>query len=210
MDLLTAAANFRRAIRHSDNLIAVHRSTNSGRGRRTKEISLNRAAIVLAVATWQASVEDLTIAAIDVSRPAQQHAYLDRAYDVVTGKIRVDVKQFSTANAQNSRRLLLGVGFDPRPHWTWSAVGRTPAIRPHQVESRLDDWLKLRHALAHGDPELPAVEVLECVRNNEQLADGPSVRLADAENCVKFVRRLVAATGDGLAQHLSTPAAIWR
>ncbi|MEU6208048.1 hypothetical protein ABZ814_31250 [Micromonospora musae] len=50
-----AVDNFVKALEHCQNIIRVHRASGgSGQGRRTDETSLNRGAVVLAVATWQA------------------------------------------------------------------------------------------------------------------------------------------------------------
>src|SRR5437667_12748944 len=65
MDLLQATANFDRATRHCDNLITVHRGHGGpGVGRRAEEVSLNRAVVVLAVASWQAVIQDYALAAV--------------------------------------------------------------------------------------------------------------------------------------------------
>jgi hypothetical protein len=62
--------NFARATKHCDSLIKVHRGHGGPAvGRRAEEVSLNRAIVVLAVASWQSVVQDLTTAVLDVSTP---------------------------------------------------------------------------------------------------------------------------------------------
>lgn len=86
MDLVQAAANFRRAIAHADNLVSVHRRAGSGgRGRRTEEVSINRAVVVITVATWQAAVQDLTLACLAQSEPPPTDPFLP-AYKVIAAR----------------------------------------------------------------------------------------------------------------------------
>lgn len=213
MDLDQAAANFRRAIAHANNLIEVHRRAGTGgRGRRTEEVSINRAVVVITVATWQAAVQDMTLAVLDTSAPAPGDPFLP-AYRVIAGRVNAEVGSFSTPNAQNSRKLLQGVGFDPRTHWTWSqpggrGVGRI-TMRTGDVDSRIDQWLRLRHAIAHGHEHLPSVDVLQAVRTSGTPLVDPPLRLVDAAQCLTFFKRVVHLSGDALAAHLGVSSVAW-
>jgi hypothetical protein len=212
VDLVEAMEGFDRATKHCDNLVQVHRGHGGpGSGRRAEEVSLNRAVIVLAVASWQSLVQDLTLAAIDLSAPGPGSPMSTATYAVLAGRVRAEVNAFATPNAQNSRRLMTAAGFDPRPHWTWRqrggrAVGMV-TWRPHQVDERIDEWLRVRHAIAHGHPQLPQVAALQAVRAqpNSPPAD-PTIRLVDAEQCLAFFRRLASLTAAGMASHLGVPA----
>ncbi len=213
MNLEQAAADFRRAIAHADNLVAVHRRAGTGaRGRRVEEVSINRAVVVLTVATWQAVVQDLALACLTLSEPPAGDPFLP-AYKVIAGRVNVEVGAFSTPNAENSRKLLQGVGFDPRPHWTWTQRGGgglgPVTLRPADVDSKLNQWLRVRHALAHGHEHLPSVDVLQVVRTATGPVTDPALRLVDAEQCLAFFRRLVRGTGDALATHLSVAPPAW-
>mgnify|MGYP001289397958 CR=1 FL=1 len=212
MDLQEASNRYRRAIAHTDNLIQVHRRAGTGlRGRRVEEVSINRAVVVITVATWQAAVQDMTTVCLDVSEPPAAAPFLP-AYRVVAGRVRTELGAFSTANAPNSRRILQSVGFDPRPHWTWRQSGGrgvgSITLRPSDVERKIDDWLKVRHAIAHGHAHLPAVSVLQSVRD-EGNTDDPSLRLVDAVQCRNFFARVIRHTGDALAIHLGVPRVSW-
>lgn len=71
---------------------------------------------------------------------------------------------------------------------------------------RIDEWLKVRHAIAHGHAQLPLVDALQVVR----LAGGAppvstSLRLVDAEQCLAFFRRGAKLTEAALAAHLGVP-----
>jgi len=212
VDLTTAEQNFRRATAHCDNLIAVHRGHGGpAQGRRYREVSVNRAIVVLAVASWQAAVQDLTVACIDLSSPAPGGPLSPATYAVLAGRVKKETGDFSTPNAENSRRLLIGAGFDPRPSWTWSQRGGQGVgmvvWRPTHVETRMNEWLKVRHAIAHGHETLPGVPALTAVRESggNPPAD-PSLRLVDAEQCLAFFRRVERLTVSGLAAHLGVPA----
>ena len=208
MDLSEAAENFRRATRHCDNLIAIHRGHGGpGQGRRDEEVSINRAVVVLAVGSWQAVVQDYALACVDLSGPGPESPLSPATYAVLAGRVRKEVGDFATPNAQNVRRLLLGAGFDPRPFWTWTQRGgRGQGIEtwsPADADKRIDEWLRVRHAIAHGHAALPQVQALQAVRlqpNNPPV--DPTLRLVDAEQCLAFFRRLARLTGAGLASHL--------
>lgn len=206
---LTVGLKFERAIQHCDNLVAVHaKASGTGKGRRRKETSIHRAIIVIAIASWQALVQDLTIYLLNDRMPQSADPNFGVA-KLISGQITQAINNFSTPNAQNSRRLLQMVGYDPYPHWTWSngVTGRrSVTYRPHQIEGQLKQWLDVRHAIAHGDERMPEVEVLEVVRNGSSSTnrnDGPSIRLSDARKCIAFIRKLSEVTLDGAAQELA-------
>ncbi len=162
MNLTDAADNFRRATRPCDNLIHVHRAQNPRPGRRDEETSINRAIAVLTIASWQSVIQDLTIACVDLSQPGPGDPMSPLTYSLLAGRIRSEVGAFNTPNAQNVRKLLQAAGFDPRPCWTWRQhAGQGQGMKtwtPADADARIDEWLKVRHAIAHGDPMLPPVQ----------------------------------------------------
>jgi len=209
LDLFEAVDNFERATSHCDNLIEVHRGYGGpAQGRRDKEVSVNRAVVVIAVASWQAVIQDYTLACVDLSAPAPTGPLSPLTYNVLAGRVRQEVGAFSTPNAQNVRKLLIGAGFDPRPYWTWTqSAGQGQGMKtwkPGDADDRIDEWLKVRHAIAHGHDVLPHVLALASVRERpkHQPLANPTLRLADAEQCLAFFRRLTRLTGAGLAIHL--------
>lgn len=197
------------AMKHCDNLVEVHQQVGSaGRGRRI-ETSVNRAVVVMAVASWQAVVQDMTVFMLDHGMPDPSDPNYAFAR-LVRGQVMGSVTRFSTPNAQNSRALLQQVGFDPRPHWTWSvreSGGRQAMLKPAQVEQRLGDWLQVRHAIAHGDT-MPEVDVLQAVRLKVEkrprnlTPEGPTIRLVDAKQCIAFIRKLANVTLSALSDEL--------
>jgi hypothetical protein len=214
VDVDEAVANFQRSTRHSDNLITIHRGHGGpARGRRDEEVSINRAVVVLAVASWQAVVQDYTLACVDLSAPAPGGPLSVASYAVLAGRVRKELADFATPNAQNTRRLMIGAGFDPRPHWTWSQRGgRGQGVitrAPADADQRIDEWLRVRHAIAHGHATLPQVAALQAVRGSTSPPADPQLRLVDAEQCLAFFRRLAQLTGNALAAHLGVAAPSW-
>lgn len=208
MNLSEAADNFRRATRHCDNLIAVHRGHGGpSPGRRDEEVSINRAIVVLTVAAWQAVVQDYTRACIDLSAPTEGSPLSLQTYAVMTGRVMSEIGSFSTPNAQNTRKLLIGAGYDPRPEWTWrQRGGRGRGLMtwtPSQVDDRIDEWLRVRHAIAHGHETLPKVVALRAVRERpSNPRSHPTLRLVDARQCLAFFQRVTRITGRGIGRHL--------
>jgi hypothetical protein len=202
---------------HCENLVKVHRGHGgSGQGRRAEEVSINRAIVVLSVATWQAVVQDFAESAIDAGAPPLGSTLLSQTYKVIAGRAKIEIQNFSTPNAENTRRLLQGVGFDPRPHWTWTQRGGQGVgmvtIGPADAEKGIREWLRLRHDIAHGHDVLSHVDVLRAVRENPNPAPSwcPTIRLVDAEACMTFFGRLARLTGNALADHLGQPRGLWK
>lgn len=220
MDLQDAKDRFERAMGHGDAIVQVHRTHGGGgKGFRTLEPSLNRAILVLAVAAWQTAVQDLTTAALD-------HAYRAGGTGVgalLRGQVAQAVGGFSTPDAQKGRALLNLVDVDPYPHWTWRQMGGQGVgaitVTPARAGEMTDDWLRLRHDIAHGHARLSVVDALESVRLQMKNWQGnsssckpqrcghpsevfsivePSLRLVDAERCVTHFRRLARLTAKGL------------
>ncbi len=219
MDLAQAKARFDRAMSHCDAIIQVHQNHGGGKqGLRTLEPSLNRAVVVLAVASWQTAIQDLTEAALD-------HAVAPNTGGVgslLRGRVRQEIGGFSTPSSLNSRSLMRLVDFDPFPLWTWMQMGGqgvgTMTVTPSLAAQMTDDWLRLRHDIAHGEPQMTVVWVLESVREaakpwlathvahgqsdviNHLKGQGfsPSLRLNDAQRCVRHFRRMARLTAKGL------------
>lgn len=207
MDLQDAVDNYVRARNHCTNLVEIHRDRRAGeQGRRYSEVSINRAVIVLEVAAWQAAVQDLVSAILDTARPQSGSSSVNQ-YNVITGPIRKAVGDFATPNAEKTRALFVSAGFDPWDSWTWSQMGGRGAgvvtVTPHVAAKRINEWMRVRHAIAHGAATLPPVSVLESVRLGGNTSN-PSIRLVDAEQCISFFSRLVRLTSNALATHLST------
>lgn len=202
---VTVEYKFKNAMVHCDNLLMIEHRTGGGRGRgRMVEASVNRAVIVLAIASWQAFVQDTARLLLSrrMPRPSDVNYGFAR---LIEGQVLRELDRFSTPNAENTRNLLKLVGFDPRPYWSWEGGGPGTILTPQQVEDQLRDWLKIRHAIAHGDEKIPAVAVLEAVRWGDANVTGPhgaGIRVGDARQCTTFVKNLAKVTLAGVADQL--------
>ncbi|RDH13677.1 hypothetical protein [Tsukamurella pulmonis] len=215
-----ARDRFYRSIADCRNLIAIHEARNSGQGRRYQELALNRATIVLAVATWQALVQDVTLAGLENAEP--QPGAPDRGtYELLAASIRKGVQDFATPNAAKSRALLATVGLDVKDHWAWEVGARNRPIDFGEVIETLDGWLAVRHAIAHGHKEMPRRRVLEAIeaRYKKDIKAGkdpkvktypdPTIRKSDAMACTAFIHDLAWTTAAAMAEHCGCEAAGW-
>jgi hypothetical protein len=189
-----ARTEFDEAMVDAQNLIDIHRSLNQGRGRRFREVTINRAIVVLSVAAWQALIEDLAEAILDTIEPAVADPTRP-AWVLVNALTRGAIGRYNTPDVLNTRSLLANVGFDPQPSWSWGFGNG--ASTPAAVARRIDEWLRVRHSIAHGG-DLPQVGVIS------RTAGGAlALRLADAEECRDvFVR---AAHASAAAAHAQFP-----
>lgn len=151
-------------ITHAHNLVKVHRKAgldakgHSPRGRRGAQTSVNRAIVLMAVATWQATVEDLTLAAFACTEGTANQGKVNKLAD--------ETDRFATPATHQVRRLLIenikasgaSDGFDPSAIWTWNKSGGRGIGRRNvdnaEISRTLDAWVLLRHAVAHGHDEL--------------------------------------------------------
>lgn len=159
-------------------------TTHARRGRRYREAALNHAVVVLTVAAWQAFAEDLVDGIVAAIEPP--HGSPGQAAHKVLKALTIGAKnRYATANAENTRSLMLNTGFDPHPHWHWA--GRWPKTAS-EVTTEMNQWCKVRHAIAHGDQSLPRLGVLDCTGSN------PSLTKKCADSCVKFFSKVVRLT----------------
>jgi hypothetical protein len=222
MDMQEAVDNFAKAMSHCDNLIKAHRAAgHGGRGRRTTETSLNRGTIVLAVATWQAFVQDAAAALRDAAlaelqATAPNSGLLQAAMRQWETDLNGAVKKFATPGPDQTVSLLNRVGFDPRPSWTWPQRGgrgmQDVLVEPKHVAKVIEQWLRVRHDVAHGHSTISSLPILGAVRERSSspaAKAAPTLRLDDAEDCVKFFRSVVRLTAEAGAGHLGAPTPMW-
>ena len=141
-----------------DQLIEIHAKIQSGRGRRHRQDAIHRAGVVLTVAAWQAYVEKVAIEAleqIELKIMRDQNgvptpAWLRASFKFRKPAVAKAVGDLNTPNSQNVRRLLeSSYGFDPRPYWVWESPRRNWDTQTFC--DRTDAWLRIRHAIAHGN-----------------------------------------------------------
>lgn len=197
---LAAEGRFRATLRPALDLIVIHKR-NPNPGQRVEDLSLNRGAVVFAVAAWQTYVESLTEAILAYLAPLPTDPAAGM-YRLLAGRIRDQIKRLNTPDARNSIDLLALVGFDPTPAWTFTFEWERQVVRGHpsytsnktfgpgEAQKELDRWMLVRHKIAHGDT-LP---------NDQELVSGrsfhgePRVKRENAARCTSFFGALVAAT----------------
>lgn len=179
--------DFTRSVKDAHDLIKLHRTSQQGQGRRHYQPAASRGAVVMTVAAWQAFVQDLTKEILlNIEVPAGKPGR--GLFKVIKAATMRALVRFNTPNAKNSLSLLAEVGFDPTPDWTFT-MGTPPAkYHREDVRSEIDGWLDVRHKIAHGSP-LPENRFV-----SGRTKAGATLHLADAEQCVEFFEKVVAAT----------------
>lgn len=195
MSLEAAHTKFETAMTDPANLVAIHKKVKTGAGKRVQELALNRAIVVLTVAAWQAYVQDITHEAMDLLKPAGPPM---QQWNLTNAQVTRAIQLFSTPNAENTRDLLIFVGFDPRPFWTWK-VGQENLSSASACE-RMNRWLQVRHAIAHGHDALPDVPMLAKLKDGSR-----ALGRANAEACMTFFERVVAKTDAAIRAQFVVP-----
>lgn len=197
-DLLAAGratGDFKRAISIPEALLTVHDEGPARKQPPARAMALNRATVVLTVAAWQAWVEGFARARLRFGTVLPKDTgddwrmrRLATANAAMRPLVEREIKRFSTPSSGAVCDLLRLVNFDPRVHWEFVVGNRR--LRQQEVAERLDAWLKVRHAIAHGDSHLPPVDVLAKTKGGYG-----SLTRSKAEQCVRFFSALVIATG---------------
>jgi hypothetical protein len=189
-----AHAEFKRAMRDPLNLATIH---GERRPRAGHYVSINRAIVVFTVAAWQAFVEALALQILDeISIPPGQPGHAQHRH--TQAEVKKACHYFSTPNAEGVRELLLHVGFDPWPHWTW--VWSRSRVTPARARDMMNAWLRVRHHIAHGDAELSKQEALNPTRSEEF-----ALTLPNAYRCMKFFSRLADETTEAAIAEFESP-----
>lgn len=157
-----------------------------------RDLAINRSIVVLTVASWQGWVETLVGESLGhLSTAFESGSDLESLAPSVGPLIElaeVELRRFSTPDAAGVRRLLMLVSDDPLPRWCFEAAGGSRS--PDDVVGRLNDWMRVRHAIAHGAKHLPPVGVL-----GRTGAGCGSLAHRHAARCIAFYELLVHATG---------------
>jgi hypothetical protein len=191
-----ALFDFYVAMRDPESLLRIHREVNKKPGRRWREPTLSRAVVVLTAAAWQAYVQDTVLAILDdLAIPHGDPGW--SVYKLVSGATKTAVGRFNTADSQRSLELLLNVGFDPIPAWTFTIGTPARSYSPMIVKNEIDGWLAIRHRIAHG-AQLPESDLL-----SGRTKSGYSLLRVDAERCVEFFQ--VVADKTAKRAHVQYP-----
>lgn len=186
-----------------DQLIAIHERLQTGKGRRHQQDALHQAGVVMTVAAWQAYIEKFVREALDVIEvdiadptavpPAPNWAR--HSFSLRRAAIEIQLKKFNTPNTVNVRDLLDGsFGFKPWPCWEWRQGPRQ--WDENKTRKRTEDWVAVRHTIAHGYP-LPNDKVfLQDANGNARLTKGL------LEECLKHFKHVALKTDEGLREYL--------
>jgi hypothetical protein len=192
-----ADANFARAIAVPEALLTLRDHLPATQWA-SRDLALNRSVVVFAVAAWQGWLEayvSQNLLQVNGNHAVRrgddiEYARLLGANRALVGLAEREIARFNTPNASAVCRLLSLLGDDPRQRW--SSMGAATPGGPCDVARRLDGWVKVRHAIAHGAAHLPAVEVLSRTK-----AGHGSLTRRHATRCMTFFRDLVRVTGHG-------------
>ena len=187
-----------------DQLIDIHGRLQQGRGRRYQQDAIHRAGVVLVVAAWQAYIEKVVGEGLlrleeNVTAPVNG---VNPPIWAVSGirlrgtTIKNNISKFNTPNAQNVQRLFSeSFDFDPWPIWVWHVARRN--WNSARVRKHTDDWLKIRHSIAHGF-DLP--DDIRWIKGN----NGSSrLTLRLLRECRKHFHHLASVTDDAFWNHLN-------
>ena len=207
MSLTTRAAEiqFDATLKPAWDLIEIHKRLSAEPGRRESELSLNRGAVVFAVAAWQTYVEQLTLAMVAVSAPPVGDPAA-RVFAMLKANVESQVKRLNVPDTKKSLDLWRWLGFDPTSAWgftfTWEKqrsaahggrLSDQASLTAQQARDELDTWIQIRHKIAHGDA-LPAEPHFTALATGAR-AGVPRLKRANADRCLSFFKRLVSVTG---------------
>lgn len=205
MSLATRGARdqFNAVLKPAWDLIEIHKRLSELPGRRESELSLNRGAVVFAVAAWQTYIEQLTLAIlVGMAPPAGDPT--TGVYQLLAASTRYQVKRLNVPNGAKTIDLLSAVNFDPQPSWgftfawerqrssTHGSVRDRTTLNPQQAREEVDSWVTVRHAIAHG-VRLPKEKRYRHLVTGT-LKGEPRLLRRDADRCLNFFEHLVAST----------------
>jgi hypothetical protein len=206
MSIATHAAQtrFDLALKPAWDLIEIHKRLSADAGRRESELSLNRGAVVFAIAAWQTYVEQVTLAMAVAGAPPVGDPTV-RVYSMLKANIENQVRRLNVPNAQKTLDLWSWIAFNPAPAWSFTfswekqrsiahggAIAHQATLTSQQAKDELDTWVLIRHKIAHGD-SLPAEPRFQRLATGERKGL-PRIKRADADRCLRFFERLVAIT----------------
>lgn len=182
-----------------EQLIAIHGTLQAGPGRRHEQDAIHRAGVVMTVAAWQAYVEKIIPEALDVigadiRDPAAvppAPTWSRNSFLLHCAAVQIQIKKFNTPNAANTRDLLkASFGFDPLPFWVWHQGPRQWDNK--RTRKRTEDWVRIRHTIAHGYALPDDMGFLKGVNGNARLT------LGLLKECLKHFKHIALKTDDAL------------
>ncbi|MFT8806201.1 MAG: HEPN domain-containing protein [Acetobacter aceti] len=193
--------DFSNQVKTVDQLINIHRNLRSGRGRRYEQDALYKAGVVMIVACWQAYIENITQEALNIiersinNPQALPPTWAVQIFNSKKSEIRNAIKKFNTPDDVRVRDLLSNsFDFNPWLNWAWRSGPRQWTEK--QTRSRTNQWLQVRHSVAHGF-SLPSD--IPWIQGNNNV---PRLTLNLLEECKKHFVFLANKTDSGFQTHL--------
>lgn len=194
-----ALGSFEEAMEYVEQLIDIHSQVQTGKGRRHRKEAIHRAGVVLIVAAWQAYIEKLTLEVLGfverILNEPENPSWVKASFSFRKPAVTKSVGDLNTPNSENVRRLLLwSFGFDPRPHGIYEEGPRQWSA--NEFCQRTDEWLRIRHAIAHGN-NLP--DNLPWLKNE---AGTPRLKLTLLRECERHFRKLAVLTDKAISEFM--------
>ena len=146
---------------HVEQLIEVHEANNQRQPSARRDYSgLNHAGVVFCVAHWQAYATNVVEEVYDevdslIKNPDGNIASWNKSVFELN-KVSQKRKRLNTPNSRNVINFFKDtLEFDPTKKWNVTErIDRKWDVKEHSISDRIDFWLSVRHAVAHGF-ELP-------------------------------------------------------
>ncbi|WP_195821699.1 HEPN domain-containing protein [Roseobacter sp. MH60115] len=185
-----------------EQLVDIHESLQTGRGRRHRQDALHRSGVVLTVAAWQSYVEKVIAEAFHLvsdhmTDPASATpTWAIQSFNLRKAQAKTLIKRFNTPDDVRVRDVFQDtMGFNPWGSWEWRQGPRqwdAPEIR-----RRTNGWVRVRHSVAHGF-DLP--DDLDWLKGENGEA---RLTLGLLNECRKHFAHLVGITDDSFGAFLS-------
>ena len=197
-------SEFERLLGTVDQLIKIHARLQQGRGRRHQQDAIHRAGVVLTIAAWQAYIEKVLEEGLmrledKVTAPVNgvgPPPWAVSGFRLRAAMIKKNIADFSTPNSENARRLFSeAFDFDPWPAWIWHVPRRD--WDSEKVRNRTNEWLKIRHSIAHGF-DFP--NTLHWIRGDNGT---PRLTLSLLKECRRHFYFLASKTDEAFWNHLN-------
>jgi hypothetical protein len=203
-----ASQQFTNQIGYVDQLISIHAKLQTGKGRRHEQEAIHRAGVVMTVAAWESYIENVLLegvaaiesnAGIGIAAAAAPAVpippWARHTFDLRRTEIKNSIKKFNTPNAVNVRDLFVdSLEFNPWLSWNWNAPNRQ--WNSDEMRKHLNQWLDIRHSVAHGFPLLTDIVWIQGDYAK------PRLTLYILKDCKALFKRLVLQTDTAFAVFL--------
>ena len=199
-----ALDTFTRQQAHVEQLIEVHEANNRRKPSARRDYSaLSHAGVVFCVAFWQAYATNVVAEVYDevdslIKNPDSNIASWNKSVFELNRK-SLEGRRLNTPNSRNVINFFREtLGFDPAKKWDVEKrnLGKW-GEGAHGISDRIDFWLSVRHAVAHGF-ELPLDTRRKSTKDTKFNLTYPSFR-----ECRNFFSFLVIATDEDLSYYVA-------